>query len=175
MKLIRTRAFVLRKITLLGRDKIINLFTEDKGKLSIVAKGIKKITSKRSPHLETGNLIRVIIHQNKDRYYLAETSLISGFTDIKKQKAIINWYQALFILDRILPLNQPELPVFNLFIKYLTSWSQKEVKINNNTNFYNFLNQLLKILGYSEKVIPDNQITSTVEEIINEKIPSFSI
>ncbi|MEK7109728.1 MAG: DNA repair protein RecO, partial [Patescibacteria group bacterium] len=69
---LKTEAIVLKKKDLLNKDVLISLFTQDLGRLTIFAKGVKKITSRRSPHLQTGNLINVLISHKNDHYYLQE-------------------------------------------------------------------------------------------------------
>ncbi|MBI4009495.1 recombination protein O N-terminal domain-containing protein, partial [Candidatus Roizmanbacteria bacterium] len=48
---LKTEAIVLRKRSLPNQDKIVTLFTKELGKLNVFAKGIKKITSRRLPHV----------------------------------------------------------------------------------------------------------------------------
>src|SRR3990167_8803534 len=86
MRSLKTEAIVLKKKDLLNRDILISFFTKDLGRLTVFAKGVKKITSRRSPHLQTGNLINVIISHKNDRYYLQESQLISGFSELKKDE-----------------------------------------------------------------------------------------
>ncbi|PIP63744.1 hypothetical protein COW97_01050, partial [Candidatus Roizmanbacteria bacterium CG22_combo_CG10-13_8_21_14_all_34_12] len=54
---LKTEAVVLKKKDLLNKDVLISVFSQDLGRLTLFAKGIKKITSRRSPHLQTGNLV----------------------------------------------------------------------------------------------------------------------
>ena len=83
---LKTEAIVLRKKDLLNRDVLISFFSQNLGRLTVFAKGIKKITSRRSPHLQTGNLINVLLSHKSDRFYLQESQLISGFSELKKDE-----------------------------------------------------------------------------------------
>ncbi len=171
---LKTEAVVLRKRSLLNQDKIITLFTQEIGKISAFAKGIKKITSRRLPHVQTGNLINTILYKKNERYYLQETSLISGFSQIKKdQNKVQLLYFFIFITDRLLPENQKEEEVYNLFKKYL-------IELSRSSDFSDalltkYLNQFLSILGYTKEDKTFDQLKAIIQEIIHEKIPNLNL
>lgn len=171
---VKTEAIVLRKRSLLNKDTIITLFSKDFGKLNVFAKGIRKITSRRLPHTQTGNLINILIHKKDDRLYLQETALISGFTEIKKnQKKINELYFILFVLERLAPENQKETTLYNLAKKFLIDLSLTAVSDRSIVTKY--LNKILIILGYLHKEKTLDELRLIIEEIINEKLPEFAI
>ena len=47
-----TEAIVLKRSDLGEADRILTLFTPHKGKVHVIAKGVRRITSKRAGHLE---------------------------------------------------------------------------------------------------------------------------
>ena len=170
----KTEAIVLKKRSLLNKDSIVTFFTQEHGKVRTVAKGIKKITSRRLPHTQTGNLLNIVIYSRHDHFYLQESYLISGFSEIKKDQAKTNnLYIFLFILERLLPENQPETPVYNLTKHYLVELSKSKDKLDALLSKY--ANQLVKVLGYSTGEKPLFQLFPLIEELIHEKIPSFDI
>ena len=65
---IKTEAVVLRKRSLPNQDAIVTLFTKELGKINTIAKGIKKITSRRLPHTQTANLINTVIYKKAERF-----------------------------------------------------------------------------------------------------------
>lgn len=173
-RMLKTEAFVLRKRSLPNQDKIITLLTKELGKVTTLAKGIKKITSRRLPHIQTANLINVILYKKNDRFYLQETVLRSGFTMIKKdQRKLQVLYQFLFVVERMLPENQPEPLVYTLVKKFLIELSNKQVK--NAKLLSHYLNRLLMFLGYSKEDKSLNEIRSNIQEIIHEKMPELHL
>ncbi|MBI4226632.1 DNA repair protein RecO, partial [Candidatus Roizmanbacteria bacterium] len=60
---IKTEAIVLRKRSLPNQDTIVTLFSKKIGKVNAFAKGIKKITSRRLPHVQTANLINAVLYK----------------------------------------------------------------------------------------------------------------
>lgn len=172
-RIFKTEAVVLKKKDLLNKDVLISLFTQDLGRLTVFAKGVKKITSRRSPHLQTGNLINVLVSHKHDHNYLQESELISGFSELKKdENKVNNLYSFLFVLERLLPEGQKETKTYNLTKNFLIDLS-KSVKSDNITVKY--LTDIMMQLGYLDKKVSFSELKSLIEEIINEKIPLLHI
>lgn len=172
-RILKTEAIVLKKRSLLGRDVLVSLFTKEEGKMVAIAKGIKKITSRRSPHLQTGNLITAKLHKKGERNYLEESNLLSGFSELKKDQGKINHlYQFFFVLERLLPEHQKEDIVYNLTKSFLVKLSQSNLK---NNLILLYFNKILRSLGYIKKNHDMIELEAIISDLINEKLPSFSI
>lgn len=169
----KTEAFVLKKKDLLNKDILISLFTKKEGKVIVIAKGVKKITSKRAPHLQTGNLINVQLNKKNNIIYLEESQLISAFSQIKNKSKKINiLYQYFFVLDKLLPENQKELSVYNLTKSFLFKIHQS---ISEDNFLISYLNKTLKVLGYIKKDYQKIDLEVIISDLIGEKFPSFNI
>jgi DNA repair protein RecO (recombination protein O) len=166
---IKTEAVVLKKKDLLNKDVLISLFTQDLGRLTVFAKGVKKITSRRSPHLQTGNLISIFISNKNDHYYLQESQLISGFSELKKvDNNVKQLYSFLFVLDRMLPEQQKETKIYNLTKNFLIDLSKSP---KSGSIIIEYLTKAIRLMGYLDRKINQTELKSLIEEIINEKIP----
>ncbi|NMB84495.1 DNA repair protein RecO [Candidatus Roizmanbacteria bacterium] len=173
-KSIKTEAIVLTKKNLLGRDLLLVLFTKEAGKVKVLAKGVKKITSRRSPHIQSGNLIEVWLHRKKDIYHLDQSKLISGFTLIKQNSVKIDLvYRFFFILDRLLPEEEKEMVIFSASKRFLVELSNDPDFNQEKLNSY--INRVLRLLGYTKEDLHSNELLPFIEEIIREKIPAFVI
>ena len=171
---IKTEAIVLRKRSLPNQDKIVTLFTKELGKVNVFAKGIKKITSRRLPHVQTANLINCVLYKKDDRFYLQETSLISGFSQIKKDQSKLHLlFQVFFVVERMLPDHQNEIAVYKLVMSFLIELSKSQGQASSLSVKY--LNKILKLLGYSKEDKSYNELTSSIEEIIHEKMPELHL
>lgn len=168
-----TVAIVLKKKSLLHRDVFISLFTEDNGKLAIIAKGVKSMTSRRMPHLQTGNLIKVQLKEHHNTIYLQESKLISGFSKIRenhnKQRYL---YQMLYLVEKLLPENQKEERIFALLQQYIIDLSENDFTVKNSLKYFNML---LQHLGYSSEDKSYSDLRIMIEDIIHQKIPLFDI
>ena len=170
---LKTEAIILKKKDLLNKDVLISVFSQDLGRLTLFAKGIKKITSRRSPHLQTGNLVNILVSHKNERYYLQESELLSGFSELKKdEKKVSNLYLFLFVLERLLPEQQKETKAYNLTKNFLIDLS-KSTKPNSIAVKY--LSDIMMQLGYLDKKVNFPELKSLIEEIINEKIPLLQL
>ena len=171
---IKTEAIVLRKKSLLNQDKIITLFTKELGKVVAFAKGIKKITSRRLPHVQTANLINTVLYKKDSRFYLQETNLISGFSQIKKNPhKIQSLYLFLFVVERLLPENQIETAVYRLVMNFLIELAKTDSQ--DDSLLTEYLNKILKLLGYAKEDKTFEELKKTIEELIHEKMPELHI
>ncbi len=165
----KTQAFVLRKKALPGKDYFVVLFTREFGKVHCIAKGTRSMNSRRSPHLQTGNLLDVQLQQGFSGYMLQETSLTSAFRKTKEDLRRINHlYTYFFVLDKMLPEELQENETYNLTMKFLTVLSENEEFDSEET--FKFLKRLLHYLGY-EYSGSNSQLVSYIEELIDTKIP----
>lgn len=168
---LKTEAIVLKKRSMPNGDQIITLFTQELGKMAVFAKGIKKITSRRLPHSQTSNLIIVQLSHKNERYYLQETSLISGFSKIKNDEVKVkHLYTFFFVLERMLPEHQKEDDVYDLTKRFLISLSKDDFDQKKLTEF---MNKLLIIMGFSTDPLSQFELAPFIEDIIHEKIPSI--
>lgn len=172
-RILKTEAFVLRKRSLPNEDKIITLFTEEIGKVQVFAKGIKKITSKRLPHVQTSNFIHAVLYRKNDHMYLQDTSLISGFQEIKKDPEKVELlYAYLFILDRLLPEHQNEHLVYREIKKFLIELSK--LSSSNRRFLEKYMNKTLMLLGYTDEKKEFEELQRIIEDLIDERMPHIS-
>lgn len=113
-------SFVLARRDFKESDQTISLFTAEKGKIDVLAKGVKKVTAKNSAFLEPFFLIEAEIVEGKEFFRLTTATPIESFKEIRAnwQKSLLAGY-ASQVLARLLPNNQPENKIFKLFFSYL--------------------------------------------------------
>ncbi len=177
-KQVKVEAFVLKKRSLPSKDNIITLLTQEHGKLPVFAKGVKTITSKRLPHLQTGNLIQATLSKSTDRFYLQETSLISAFSEIKKDPHKLSFmYLLFFVVDRLFPEAQKEEKEYEEIKRFIILIANKNHHASI-SDIENVLNRILLLLGYiddEKEKLDIERIKRVVEGLIDEKLPFFVI
>lgn len=171
---IKTEAIVLKKKQLLQKDILITLLTLERGKVSVIAKGIKNITSKRAPHIQTGNLLNVNLSDKGHVFYLQGTDLISAFSAIREHNEKTNrLYTFLFIIDRILPEAVEEPELYRQVKSFMIELSKTPEDINQLLRRY--LQKTLMLLGYLQEEQSLSELIRMTEDIINEKVPWHAI
>jgi DNA repair protein RecO (recombination protein O) len=67
MSVISTEGFVLRSYKLAEQDKIVVLFTKDRGKIRLVAKGARRLKNRFGAALEILTHVRILFHEKPNR------------------------------------------------------------------------------------------------------------
>ncbi|MFH1946618.1 MAG: DNA repair protein RecO [Candidatus Magasanikbacteria bacterium] len=100
-------------------DQIISLYTLEKGKQEVLARGVKKITSKNSAHLEPFSFVEVDIVPGKEIDHLTKVQPINYFVNIRKdlQKSLAS-ANIVNLTDRLVHSGEQDERIFEL----LKSW-----------------------------------------------------
>lgn len=163
---------ILKKNQLLGDNILVTLFSLSKGKVVLKAYGVKKLNSKRMAHLETGNYISFSSYQKGAHTTLTETELVYGYSKIRKSSEKLAYlFTYLFVLNRILPEDQPDGAMFTNTKAFLK-------ELNNKTEFVtkdliNHFDQLLFTAGFLSPEKQNGAGYDTmlfVEEVIGRKV-----
>lgn len=134
-----TEAFVLKSQPQLNKNRWVELYTKNLGKIKVKAISGGKITSKLAPHLDVLNLsiVRLV---NKNIFLITDALTKNRFENIRKNNTFLEQaLETVLIIKNITPFNVPDYDLWN----YLNS-SFKKNQFNNKT--------LLTILGYNPKL-----------------------
>lgn len=173
----KDEGIVLRKKNLLNNDRLITILSKRKGKINLLGKGVRKITSRRLSHLETGNLIKFSFYKKDSYLYLRETELIYGYAKIKQNDRKINLlYLLFFIINKIVAENQKDELVFKRTVRMLK-------ELNNQPSFgikeaKTFLIDILFFSGFIDKKLLENASFDPfdfIEGLINQKIKKIMV
>ena len=130
-------------------DQMASLYTRELGKVEVLAKGIKKITSKNSSNLEILSLAEVEIAQGKEVDHLTKVQSVKIFKNIYSDfdKIFIANYAAKLVDANILAQEKDE-SVFNLIISFLEFLNSAK-QINSLNLATGFIFKLWHCLGFS--------------------------
>lgn len=143
-KKFKVKAVVVGRKDFGEKDMIINLFTKEKGRLRTLAKGIRKISSKRLGHLELGNYVKAVLYQGKTFAIITETEVIDYDQTLRLNSDKLG--SLMFICELVnvlLPEQEVNKQIFNDLLKTRQAISNKKFG-----QAVWFEGQLLKQLGY---------------------------
>lgn len=169
----RIEGFVLKKKSLLSKDEMVVLFTKEYGKIRALAKGVKTFKSKRSAHLQTGNLIKATISSRHSIKYIQTTDLVSGFMGLRTNTHIDALYLLIATVEGLLPEDQQEPQVYRIFTKAFVNLSKPDANVTRILT--TSLNQLLLTLGYADQEYCLSDALAKVEEHTNRALPKHVI
>ena len=99
MRYLNDIGFVVKRVNLGEADRFITLFTKNNGKIEVLAKGVRKINSRRSSHIELLNLINFNSVKTSKNYILTEVDLVSSF---ESRKQTLDQCETLFLLCELI-------------------------------------------------------------------------
>lgn len=168
---------ILKRRNIGEADRILTLFTKHYGKVRVLARGVRKVSSKRAPHVEVFNRVIATLHKGKGTDTLTEVSPIASYEPIRKDLARVGAaYYLCELIDGLLPIEQPHDDVFLLLVTALgalSSVKSERIEILR----ARFAAALLTCLGYmaSGKKFKDNDIDAYVERILERRLKTVRL
>ncbi len=156
-------------------DKFVRILTRNHGLIDTVAKGARRLISKKSSHLDDLNLIKFQTNRGKEPQYLSQVETIDNFKLIKNNlKKIRTCFYLTEILNQTLPLYQPDEELFVRFKNFLVALDQAED--SDRELAVEFQEFLINRLGFSPP--PNNHPQTLVnyfESLIDRPLVSHQI
>ena len=134
----RTDGVILSRRNFGEADKILKIFTKDFGKVSALAKGVRRPRSRKGGHVEVGNWCKVFIARGKSLDLLTEVEIKKSFGQeefsLEKTNQI---YHILELVDALTQEGQKNFEVYKLLVTYLN-------RIKNGDDF-NYISSIFKV------------------------------
>ena len=165
---LRTEGIILAHRNFGEADRILTIYTKDYGKISAIAKGVRRPRSKKGGHVELGNWCKAFLVKGKNLDLLTEVETkkafgIDNFTSEKANKI----YHLLELVDSLTQHEQKNQKVFFLLLEFLD-----EILKENNFDLISsvFKVKLLSELGFfSAKNLKDSKTKQVLEFLENEE------
>jgi DNA repair protein RecO (recombination protein O) len=81
---VRIHAIVLRHADWGEADRLVTLFTRERGKLRAVAKGARKITSRKAGHLEPFTHVKLQLARGRNLFIVTQADTIDAFLPLRE-------------------------------------------------------------------------------------------
>lgn len=119
----KTRGLILGRKNIGEADRLLTVFTEDYGKIKIIARGARKIKSKLAPHIEPLQLSRLEFVEGKTFYILTgaeREGMKDAFQSLDNYRIISYLYE---LTDLAFEEREPNKEIFKL----LSEISQRKI------------------------------------------------
>lgn len=142
----RTQAIVLSHKNFGEADRILRLFTYDKGKITAIAKGVLKIRSRKAGHLEPFTLVNLLLAKGRDMDIITQAETVDGFLGLREDLRRVAYANYIVeVLDRFTYEEGPNVGIFRLLASTL---SRLESQQNLETVIHIYEIRLLDLLGF---------------------------
>jgi DNA repair protein RecO (recombination protein O) len=116
----KTQAIVLRQRKLGEADKIVTLFSPNRGKIDAVAKGVRRTKSRMSGHVEPLTLGSYLIAEGRDLDIITQAETVEAFGALRADlERLSRGLYCAELADRLLPERSEANPAFRLLVETL--------------------------------------------------------
>lgn len=119
MPALTIEGLVLKRRDFGEADRILTVLTDRFGKISVYAKGVRKISSRRAGNIELLNRVKMHLFKAKN-YTLTEAEVKETFQPLKSNLLLSTTaFHIIEIVDRLVPENQKNTALYNLVVAIL--------------------------------------------------------
>lgn len=129
----RAEGIILKRKNVGEGDSIITVFTKEHGKMRLMAKGIRRVTSRRAPYLDLFHHVRLLVRRGKIMDMITEVEMVEPFAFIRSDLTRVGIaYYFCELIDVLLPEHQEHADVFVLLTRSfgdISSYSPQQLPV----------------------------------------------
>lgn len=156
----KTEGIILKRRNFGEADRILTIFTLHKGKLSVIAKGVRRITSRRAGNVELLNRATLYLYQGKGMPVLTEAESLETYPKLKTDLTLSTYsYHLIELIDKLTAENQESRIIYEHLVNVLKRLERNprqilirafETKLLSSLGFVSFEEPLLqKLVNFS--------------------------
>jgi len=168
---------VIRSIDSGEADKFVSIITENHGLSDFIARGARRLTSKKAPHLDPFNLVKIQTGRGENPSFIDQAESLSYYPHIRKNFAKTGLCLTITeILIGTLPREVDDREIYLSLKLFLDAVEKAEDKKELNRLGRQFGLFILRHLGYPSPKFPGTANLATYfESILNKKLISPQI
>ncbi len=167
----KTEGVILKRLNYGEADRILTIYTKHYGKIRAIAKGVRKITSRKGGNVELFNHCVLFLAKGKNLDIATEAQVINSFSrfgdDLEKAAAA---FYIVELVDQLTPDGQVNRQVFDLLVETLTQMGLESSADERRQKVSRFEVGLLRLLGFWSDAVDIKNVKSYIEEIIERKL-----
>jgi DNA repair protein RecO (recombination protein O) len=148
---LRVEAVVLRHSDWGEADRLLGLFTREHGKLRAVAKGARKVRSRKAGHLEPFTRVALMLARGRDLWIVTQAETVDAYLPLREDlERIAHASYVVELLDRFTYEEGANRPLYQLLIETLSRLSSLE-DVFLAVRYYEI--RLLDLLGFRPELV----------------------
>lgn len=168
-----TEGIILSKMNYAETDRILSILTKDYGKVRVIAKGVRKLKSRKRGHIEIFNQLKFSAVNTKSLDIISEAEVVESFAELRLDlKRITVAYYLVEIVGKLVEDNEKN----ELLYYFLLEKLHELQTVNSLKTFrYTCARELLVRLGYW---IPTQDLANPdliIEEVIEKKLNTLRV
>jgi len=150
-------------------DRILSVFSKNHGRVSLIAKGVRRPSSRKRGHIEVFNRIKFQAVKGRGLDIMTEAEIIDSFEVVRKDlKRVALAYYFMEVIGRTIHEDEKNTELYDLLQSYLEKLKDEE-KLSSLRK--DFVYQVLTILGFwprgKKLESPDEKLEEVTERQLN--------
>jgi DNA repair protein RecO (recombination protein O) len=148
-----TEALVIGSMRYREADRIVTLYTRDRGRVGAVAKGVRRTKSKVGGRLEPFSLVRASLYAGRGLYTVVGVDTLRTFQGVRDELFRLEEGAHLFAAVRhLFPVEEGNPPAFNLLVRGVARLAEAADQVAAARVTLATRLKLLALLGYSPEM-----------------------
>jgi DNA repair protein RecO (recombination protein O) len=149
----KTEAVVLRSLRLGEADRVLHLFSADRGRIGAVAKGVRKVRSRLGGRLEPMARVKLVLHRGRGELCtVTAADTVNAHPNLRERRASLErGVQACEAVLRLLDSAEPNAAAYNLLCNQL-ALLDAEAGVATRAQSLAFRSKLLLAAGFAPEL-----------------------
>lgn len=167
MKYQKYSGIIINRHIVKDADRFLTIYTLEEGKISVYARGVRSVKSKRGSQIDLFSHIKFEIFEKNDHKTLTSVELLDGHHISKTSlNNISRLFQIGELVDALTVEHDPHEEVYDLLVKALANLSRFET----DEYLFRFKKKLLEILGYGDRELTSAAIDEYIESLMDRPL-----
>jgi len=154
-------------------DRILVVYSKNYGKIHLIAKGVRKTSSRKRGSLEIFSNIKFSAARGKNLDILTEAEIVDSFPTIRKNlKKVAVGYYLMEVIGRVTREDEKNVELYSLLTEYLD-------KLRGRTSLgnlrRNFVRDVLTLIGFWPKGKPMENPDYVLEDVVEREMFSARV
>lgn len=166
----RTEAVVLRRTDYAEADRLLTLYTPQFGKRRVIAKGVRKTSSRLAGHIELFTRVQLMLAEGRNLDILTQAEIIAPYRMLREDLERISYaYYIAELLDKLTTDEEGQSPAYGLLVETLDALDhapRPELAVRR------FELRLLGVLGYRPNLFKCSSCQERLTEAADRWTPA---
>lgn len=177
-KVYRAEGVIIHRRSYGEADRFLTIFTKHHGKIRVLAKGIRKITSKRAPHLDTLSVVSLVVYSGKSVDTVGECARLDTQFSFTHDLVKVSFsYYVCELIDTLTALNIANENQYFMFLRTLKKIENATSRSELHQIVYEFALSLLISLGFlpGSSEVQKEGINQFIESLIEHRLKTVKL
>ncbi len=164
-RIYRTEAIVLKHSDFGEADRLLTVYTPHLGKLRLLAKGVRKPTSRKAGHLESFTRTQLLVARGRNLDIITQAQMMEPYRALRQDLwRMSHAYYVGELVDCFSEENAENLPLYTLLCDAL-GWICESTQLALSMRFFEL--QLLGLVGYRPQLFQCVQCDAPLQPVTN--------